>query len=52
MKQIDETLCQPGFYADTPVDEARDLEMERTHLERDVATWTAEWEQAEEAATK
>jgi len=52
MKEIDETLCTPGFYADTPADDVRDLERERAHLERDVAEWTTEWERAEETASR
>ena len=52
MKEIDETLCTPGFYADTPADDVRELERERAHLERDVAEWTTEWERAEETASR
>ena len=52
MKEIDETLCTPGFYADTPADDVRDFERERAHLERDVAEWTTEWERAEETASR
>ena len=52
MKEIDETLCTPGFYADTPADDVRGLERERAHLERDVAEWTTEWERAEETAIR
>ena len=52
MKEIDETLCTPGFYADTPADDVRGLERERAHLERDVAEWTTEWERAEETASR
>jgi hypothetical protein len=50
MTEIDETLSAPGFYANTPAQDARELEQERAHLEKDVVDWTAAWEQAEEAA--
>ena len=49
MKEIDETLSAPGFYANTATQDARELEQERAHLEKDVENWTAEWERTEAA---
>ena len=49
MKEIDETLSAPGFYANTAAQDARELEQERAHLEKDVEDWTAEWERTEAA---
>lgn len=50
MQEIDTAFCAPRFYDDTPAAEIKELQMERSELERDVTTMTAEWEQAEAAA--
>ena len=49
IKAIDELFCQPNYYEQTPPDEVKTLETERTELERDLAYLTAEWERSEEA---
>ena len=48
LKQIDELFCQPNYYDETPPEEIKVLEAERTDLERDVAYMTADWERAEQ----
>lgn len=50
MQEIDDAFCAPGFYDKTPAAEVKQMQMERSELERDVAAMTAEWEQAEATA--
>ncbi len=47
MQEIDAASCAPGFYDNTPADEVRGLQIERSELERDIETLTAEWELSE-----
>ena len=49
MQEIDAASCAPGFYDNTPADEVRGLQIERSELERDIETLTAEWELSETA---
>jgi ATPase subunit of ABC transporter with duplicated ATPase domains len=51
MREIDAASCTPGFYDNTPADEVKGLQMERSELERDIETLTAEWELSEAAVT-
>ena len=46
--EIDEIFCEPTYYEGTAPDEVKDLETERTALQRKVADLTSEWELAEE----
>ncbi len=47
MQEIDAASCAPGFYDNTPADEVRGLQIERSELERDIETLTTEWELSE-----
>ena len=47
MQEINAASCAPGFYDNTPADEVRGLQIERSELERDIETLTAEWELSE-----
>ena len=49
MQEIDAASCAPGFYDNAPADEVRGLQIERSELERDIETLTAEWELSETA---
>ncbi len=42
--EIDASLCEPGFYDRTPPEQVRQLQDERSRLERRVADLTARWE--------
>ena len=46
--EIDELFCQPGYYEQTPPDDVRELEDERSRLKGEVADLTSEWERTEE----
>ena len=46
--EIDELFCQPGYYEQTPPDDVRALEDERSRLKSEVAELTSEWERTEE----
>ncbi len=46
--EIDELFCQPGYYEQTPPDDVRALEDERSRLKSEVADLTSEWEWTEE----
>ena len=48
LAEIDALFCQPNYYEQTPADEVKVLESERTELEREVAYLTTEWERVEE----
>ncbi|HJP31951.1 MAG: ABC-F family ATP-binding cassette domain-containing protein [Candidatus Latescibacteria bacterium] len=47
MQEIDAAFCAPGFYTDTPDGEVKQLQIERSELEREVEDLTGEWERAE-----
>ncbi|MDA0337171.1 MAG: ABC transporter C-terminal domain-containing protein, partial [bacterium] len=47
MQEIDAAFCAPRFYDNTPANEVKDLQIERSELEREVESLTAEWERAE-----
>ncbi len=47
MLEIDAAFCAPRFYDNTPANEVKDLQIERSELEREVESLTAEWERAE-----
>jgi len=49
MQEIDAAFCAPGFYGDTPAQDVKDLQIERSELERQVESLTAEWERSETA---
>ena len=51
MREIDAASCAPGFYGNTPAAEVKGLQIERSELERDIETLTAEWELSEAAVT-
>ena len=42
--EIDAALCEPGFFDRTPPEQVRQLQDERSRLERRVADLTARWE--------
>ena len=46
--EIDELFCQPGYYEQTPPDDVRELEDERSRLKGEVVDLTSEWERTEE----
>ena len=46
--EIDDLFCQPGYYEQTPPDDVRALEDERSRLKREVADLTSEWDRTEE----
>ena len=46
--EIDDLFCQPGYYEQTPPDDVRALEDERSCLKREVADLTSEWDRTEE----
>ena len=46
--EIDELFCRPGYYEQTPPDDVRALEDERSRLKSEVAELTSEWERTEE----
>ena len=48
MAKIDEVFCEPAYYEQTPSDEVKALETERSSLQSEVADLTSEWEHAEE----
>ena len=46
---IDELFCQPDYYEQTPADEVRALEEERSRHQTEVAGLMSEWEQTEKS---
>ena len=48
VQEIDELFCRPDYYEQTPPDDVRALEDERSRLQSDVADLLAEWERTEE----
>ena len=46
--EIDDLFCQPGYYEQTPPDDVRALEDERSRLKSEVADLTSEWDRTEE----
>ena len=47
--EIDELFCRPDYYEQTPADEVRALEEERSRHQTEVVELMAEWEQAEKS---
>jgi ATPase subunit of ABC transporter with duplicated ATPase domains len=50
VKEIDRRFCEPDYFKETPVDEARAIEAERQNLQAEIADLMAEWEAVEEEA--
>ena len=48
VEEIDELFCQPGYYEQTPPDDVRALEDERSRLKSEVADLTRDWDRTEE----
>ena len=48
VQEIDELFCRPDYYEQTPPDDVRVLENERSRLQGDVADLIAEWGRTEE----
>ncbi len=48
VQEIDELFCRPDYYEQTPPDDVRALENERSRLQGEVADLIAEWERTEE----
>ena len=45
--EIDEIFCDPAYYEQTPHEEVKALEAERSHCDRELATLLEEWEKIE-----
>ena len=48
--EIDRIFCDPAYYEQTPREEVKALEAERSHCDRELAALLEEWEKIEERA--